>query len=123
MSLELGTSLPLLAHGGHALDHELEAVSAPFGARDCLFNLEEGIGIIKLLAQINHLFSGLVHIIAGTGKQTQQHLSGSDNLMSHDENTAVLTIDSHEGWTFAFEGGAHILFRQTGLDHRFVHFP
>src|SRR2546423_2972245 len=96
---------------------EVGGESRTLGLRDAVFSA------LKLLAQINHLFSGLVHIIAGTGKQTQQHLSGSDNLMSHDENTAVLTIDSHEGWTFAFEGGAHILFRQTGLDHRFVHFP
>jgi hypothetical protein len=52
MSLELGAGFSLLAHGGHALDHELEAVPAPLGTRDCLFNLKEGIGIIELLAQI-----------------------------------------------------------------------
>ena len=52
MSLALGTGFPLLAERGDALNHELEAVSAPFGARDCLFNLQEGIGIIKFLTEL-----------------------------------------------------------------------
>lgn len=30
------------------------------------------------------------------------------------------TIDTPDGWTFAFEGGAHILFRHTTSDQRYV---
>jgi hypothetical protein len=92
------------------------------------------LGGLKLLAQIDQLFHGLVDIIiAGTGRQSQrqQHSSGTDNghLMSQDAcSSAVLpSIDSPDGWTFAFEGGAHILFKHaptTGQeDPRFVPFP
>jgi hypothetical protein len=74
---------------------------------------------LKLSALIDQLLSGLVDIIAGTGRKTQ-HLITS-NLMSQDAGDT--TIDSPEGWTFAFEGGAHILFRHTRQDRRFVPLP
>jgi hypothetical protein len=87
------------------------------------------LGGLKLLAQIDRLFHGLVDIIiAGTGRNSQrQHSSGTNGLMSRDAcSSAVLpSIDSPDGWTYAFEGGAHILFKHaptTGQDPRFVPF-
>jgi hypothetical protein len=32
----------------------------------------------------------------------------------------VQTIESAEGWVFAFEGGAHVLFRYTKVPSKFV---
>jgi len=36
------------------------------------------------------------------------------------EGGSVGSIDTAEGWVFAYEGGAHILFRNTLPDPRFV---
>ena len=91
------------------------------------------LGGLKLLAQIDQLFHSLVDIIiAGTGRQSQrrQPSSGTNNgLMSQDpySSTVLPSIDSPDGWTFAFEGGAHILFKHSPTtvqdDPRFVPFP
>ena len=35
-------------------------------------------------------------------------------------SAVVATISGHEGWEFAFEGGARILFWHTAVDRRFV---
>ena|SRR5947207_15593460 len=75
---------------------------------------------LKLLALIDGVFSGLVDTIAGTGRRTLQQFNSS-NLMSQSNESQELTIETPEGWVFAFEGGAHILFRHTPtLDGRFV---
>ena len=39
------------AHGFDALDHELEAVAAPFGAGNSGLNIFPGVGIVELLAE------------------------------------------------------------------------
>jgi len=44
----------LLAHDLHPLRHELQAVSTPLGTRDCLFDGEEGLGVVQFLAQLFH---------------------------------------------------------------------
>lgn len=75
---------------------------------------------LKLLALIDGVLSCLV---AGTGRPTIRQFS-STNLMSQNNESQELTIDTPEGWVFAFEGGAHILFRHTPtLDRRFVCSP
>jgi hypothetical protein len=42
----------LLAHHLDPLDHELEAIPAPFGARYRLLNIEKGFGVVQFLAQL-----------------------------------------------------------------------
>jgi hypothetical protein len=74
---------------------------------------------LKLSASINQLLSRLVDIIAGTGRKSQPLII--HDLMSQDAGD--VTIESPEGWEFAFEGGAHILFRYTRPDRRFVQTP
>jgi hypothetical protein len=75
---------------------------------------------LKLSALIDGVFSGLVDTIAGTGRRTSRQFN-SINLMSQNNEPQELTIDTPEGWVFAFEGGAHILFRHTPTpDRRFV---
>ena len=75
---------------------------------------------LKLLALIDGVFSELVDTIAGTGRRTLRQFS-SANLMSQNNESQQLIIDTPEGWVFAFEGGAHILFRHTPTqDRRFV---
>ena len=74
---------------------------------------------LKLLAPIGQLFSGLVNTIAGTGRGPRGQ-SNSKNLMDHVQGRNILNITSPDGWVFAFEGGAHILFRHTTSDQRFV---
>ena len=74
---------------------------------------------LKLSALIG-VFSAFVDTIAGTGIRTLRQFN-SANLMSQSNESQELTIDTPEGWVFAFEGGAHILFRHTPtLDRRFV---
>lgn len=85
-------------------------VTQTLGLRNTAF------GRLKLLTVIDQLLSGLVDVIAGTGRRTL-HSFESDGHMNHDEN--LLTIDSPDGWVFAYEGGAHILFRHTQPDSRF----
>jgi hypothetical protein len=81
------------------------------------------LGGLGLLAQIDQLFGGLVDIIAGTGSKSRS--ARNNSLMSPAASKGCLArIDSPQGWTFAFEGGAHILFKHmAGQDHRFVPFP
>jgi hypothetical protein len=75
---------------------------------------------LNFLALIDGVFSRLVDTIAGTGRRTIRQFN-STNLMSQNNESQELTIDTPEGWVFAFEGGAHILFRHTPtLDRRFV---
>jgi hypothetical protein len=74
---------------------------------------------LKLLALIDQVFSGLVDTLAGTGRRIQRHYNRVD-LMSEREGGTQVTVDTAEGWVFAYEGGAHILFRHTTKDRRFV---
>jgi len=41
-------------------------------------------------------------------------------VVGDDQEDEVIAITSAAGWVFAFEGGAHILFRYTLPDQRFV---
>ena len=101
-------------------------VSAAEGLRA----IREGGGSIsvKLITVIDGLVSGFVESISGAGKTfnsskrgdtlpPEDGPSGRQRMTSED---VVASIHSHEGWEFAFEGGAHILFRHTAGDHRFV---
>ena len=78
---------------------------------------------VKLLTVIDELVSGFVGSIAGAGKKSRgrglctQELEDEQRMSN---SVSVATIDSHEGWEFAFEGGAHILFRHTAGDRQFV---
>jgi hypothetical protein len=83
-------------------------------------SFREGAFSFKLSALIDGVFSGLLDTVAGTGGRTLRRFN-SKNLMSQNNESQALTIDTPEGWVFAFEGGAHILFRHTPtLDRRFV---
>jgi len=82
---------------------------------------------VKLLALIRELFC----TVGGGGT-----VSGSDDrarLLAHrqrrlpmidedskDEEDVDTIIDRPDGWEFAYEGGAHILFRHVSDDTRFV---
>jgi hypothetical protein len=95
-----------------------EDVGSRYSIRDAVFSL-------KLLALIDGLFSGLVDIFAGTGRTSQHHNHSTPNYNNNRMNDLAydcihLTITSSNGWVFAFEGGAHILFRHTTKDRRFV---
>jgi hypothetical protein len=81
--------------------------------RDAAFSL-------KLLALIDFVVSGLGDFIAGTGKvaNASDRCCNDSSLMNGIGDG--MTIDSAEGWVFAFEGGAHILFRNTHRDRKFV---
>src|SRR3954453_5208187 len=48
------TGLSSLAHCFYPLDHELEAVAAPFCAGDGGLDVFEGVGVVKFLAQVLH---------------------------------------------------------------------
>ena len=74
---------------------------------------------LKLLALIDECFSRLVDTLPGTGRRSLSQF-GSKNLMSQSNEDGTLTIQVPDGWVFAFEGGAHILFRHTTGDRRFV---
>jgi hypothetical protein len=88
----------------------------PRSIRDAAFSL-------KLLALIDVVSAGFVDMIAGTGRDPQHRQYNFNNLMNQNNNDQTLTIDSADGWVFAFEGGAHILFRHTINDGRFVWIP
>jgi hypothetical protein len=82
---------------------------------------------VKLLTVIDELVSGFVESIAGAGNNKSrgrglrtQELEDEQRMSN---SVSVATIDSHEGWEFAFEGGAHILFRHTAGDRQFVLTP
>jgi hypothetical protein len=81
----------------------------------------EGTISLKLLALID-VFSGLVDTLAGTGKRTQHPIKSTEDLMNQKTTDIAFTINTSDGWDFAFEGGAHILFRHTTPDQRFVPF-
>ena len=74
---------------------------------------------LKLLALID-IFSGLVDTLAGTGKRIQRPLKSPEDSMNQENPAIEFTIKASDGWDFAFEGGAHILFRHTTPDPRFV---
>ena len=78
---------------------------------------------VKLLTVIDELVSGFVESIAGAGNKTRARGPRTQKLEDEkrmSDGVVVATICSHEGWEFAFEGGAHILFRHTAGDRRFV---
>ena len=87
-----------------------------------------GLISIKLMTLIDELVSGFVESIAGAGKTSKSNKSedtsarddGSNGRQRMTSEDVVASIHSHEGWEFAFEGGAHILFRHTTTDRRFV---
>jgi hypothetical protein len=74
---------------------------------------------LKLLALIDQMFSGLVDTLAGTGRRIHRHYNRVD-LMNQREEDKLVTVDTADGWVFAYEGGAHILFRHTTRDQHFV---
>jgi hypothetical protein len=81
----------------------------------------------KLFALIRDLFwsttSGGQHSQGGAGTKLQAGPQrGSMSGASAAEHVDI-AIDSAEGWEFAFEGGAHILFRHIRTDVRFVSPP
>jgi hypothetical protein len=66
-----------------------------------------------LRRKVSQLIDQLLHtVFSGTGKQKRDLLAM--------ESDPVPTIDSPNGWVFAYEGGAHILFRHCRTDPRFV---
>ena len=77
---------------------------------------------VKLLTVIDELVSGFVEsIIAGAGNKTRgPRTSKLEDEQRMRDSGVVASITSHEGWEFAFEGGAHILFRHTAGDRQFV---
>jgi hypothetical protein len=69
-----------------------------------------------LRPKVATLIDLLHHILfAGTGRKRPLTCPIMDN------NHLVCTIDSPRGWEFAYEGGAHILFRHVLPHPRFVH--
>jgi hypothetical protein len=63
-----------------------------------------------LRRKVSSLIDVLLHTLqAGTGRQKRPVMDDS-----------VVTIDSPDGWHFAYEGGAHTLFRYCRADPRFV---
>lgn len=87
-------------------------------------SFRDGAFSIKLLALIDQLVFGFVGILAGTGRTTELVVAraGEDNtVMTHEDED--LSIDSPLDWVFAFEGGAHILFRNTSSSPIFVSSP
>ena len=85
--------------------------------------IRDGGFSVKLLTVIDELVSGLVEsFIAGSGHKQTRTASALRGLPMTDRGV-VACIQSHEGWEFAFEGGAHVLFRHTAGDRRFVLFP
>ena len=82
--------------------------------------IRDGAFILKLSALIDQLVAGLVDTVAGTGGKRRHCETAETNLMSQQYESSQLTITSPDGWIFAYEGGAHILFRNTSSDRRFV---
>jgi len=59
--------------------------------------------------------------VRGTYMRRRRLKDETDGVVDgDDQEDQVITITSAEGWVFAFEGGAHILFRYTLPDQRFV---
>ena len=108
-------------HGDFVCIMYCRAESAAEGVRV----IRDGSGFsVKLLTVIDELVSGFVESIAGAGNNKSrgrglctQELEDEQRMSN---SVSVATIDSHEGWEFAFEGGAHILFRHTAGDRQFV---
>jgi hypothetical protein len=70
---------------------------------------------VVVRGKVSQLIDILVETIqAGTGRRHPRPLNRMD------DNDKVPVIDSPHGWTFAYEGGAHTLFRYTRGD-RFVY--
>jgi hypothetical protein len=68
-----------------------------------------------LRRKVSKLIDQLLHtVFAGTGRQKRQLTA----MMK--ESEPMPTIDSPNGWVFAYEGGAHILFRHCLTDPQFV---
>jgi len=82
--------------------------------------VRDGAFSLKLLALIDGVFSGLVDTLAGTGRLSPPSSLKATNLMIQKNEDTEETIDTPDGWSFAFEGGAHILFRNTTSDQRYV---
>jgi hypothetical protein len=83
----------------------------------------------KLSALIDQVVVGFVEILSRTGKNKPLFASPGpeedrtllgEGMTYGDED---LVIESPHGWHFAFEGGAHILFRHTLQNPRFVRSP
>lgn len=79
---------------------------------------------------IDNMFSLLIDFIAGIGSQyiplsKSECKDNCTGVMQEDGRDTLdeTIITSAKGWTFAFEGGAHILFRYTGPGRRFVLYP
>src|SRR5215472_6745454 len=74
-ALAVRSCFALLPHYLDSLDHELEAIPAPFGAGDGGFDFFEGLGIVELLAQF--LDEGMnlgvdeKHLAAESGSEEQ----------------------------------------------------
>ena len=81
-------------------------------------SFRDGAFSIKLLALIDMLVFGFVDILAGTGRTTELRAGEDNTVMTHEDEDLV--IDSPLDWVFAFEGGAHILFRNTSSNPVFV---
>ena len=79
-------------------------------------SFRDGAFSIKLLALIDQVYFGFVDSLAGTGRS--RLLRANDAVMG--QKDVELIVDSAEGWVFAFEGGAHILFRHTLKNPKFV---
>jgi hypothetical protein len=90
-----------------------------------------GFSVKLLAASIDEFFAsvwGSTKRVTGVG--TSGNRTPENRLCSHTQEKSggmktlvVATIQSHLEWEFAFEGGAHILFRHIGVDRRFVTLP
>ena len=85
---------------------------------------------VKVLALIRELFCtaiGGATVGTGTGNEDRARLLAHRHREppmtdedSKDEKDVDTIIDRPDGWEFAYEGGAHILFRHVSEDTRFV---
>jgi hypothetical protein len=83
-------------------------------------------GAFKLLALIGPVVDGFLELFAGTGRLKPRVTLRSEGKVAETAMTlgdGDLIIESPHGWVFAFEGGAHILFRYTLNHPLFVRMP
>jgi hypothetical protein len=68
---------------------------------------------VRLLPLIDEALCGLVECLAGNGRGRAGQGMVNRAAMCDEEAEPMTKIDSSDGWEFAFEGGAHILFRHN----------
>jgi hypothetical protein len=97
--------------------HQLGPIGRDDGDDDAAFGQ-------KLFALIRDLFWSTSHPPHGGAASSEETVAQTRSMSGvRDVEKVEVTIDRAEGWEFAFEGGAHILFRHVRKDVRFVRPP